>query len=84
MTEKIVKRFIAGAVCPRCAEMDKLMMYKQNGKDFRECVNCDFEDEMHFINARPELQTRVNISDDTKREQTQVLILEPSSFKTKK
>ena len=84
MTEKIVKRFIAGAVCPRCAEMDKLVIYKRDGKDFRECVNCDFGDEMRFTNARQELQTRVNIPAEVKREQTQVLTLEPSSFKNKK
>ncbi|MFT4844759.1 MAG: putative metal-binding protein (TIGR02443 family) [Cellvibrionaceae bacterium] len=83
MTEKIVKRFIAGAVCPRCAEMDKLMMYKRDGKDFRECVNCDFADEMRFANTRQELQTRVSASEETKREQTQVLTLEPSSFNKK-
>jgi uncharacterized metal-binding protein (TIGR02443 family) len=84
MTEKIVKRFIAGAVCPRCAERDKLVIYKRDGKDFRECVNCDFSDEMRFNNARQELQTRVNTPADLKQEQTQVLTLEPSNFKTKK
>ncbi len=83
MTEKITKRFIAGAVCPRCAQMDKLVMYKQDGKDFRECVSCDFKDEMRFTSNRQELQTRVNTSDDVKREQTQVLTLEPNNF-TKK
>lgn len=83
MTEKITKRFIAGAVCPRCAQMDKLVMYKQDGKDFRECVSCDFKDEMRFTSNRQELQTRVNTSDDVKREQTQVLTLEPNDF-TKK
>jgi hypothetical protein len=84
MTEKIVKRFIAGAVCPRCAEMDKLVIYKRDGKDFRECVNCDFGDEMRFTNSRQELQTRVNIPAEVKQEQTQVLTLEPSNFKNKK
>ena len=83
MTEEIIKRFIAGAVCPRCAQIDKLMMYKQDGKDFRECVSCDFKDEMRFTINRQELQTRVNTSDNVKRDQTQVLTLEPSNF-TKK
>jgi uncharacterized metal-binding protein (TIGR02443 family) len=83
MTEEIIKRFIAGAVCPRCAQIDKLMMYKQDGKDFRECVSCDFKDEMRFTSNRQELQTRVNTSDNVKRDQTQVLTLEPSNF-TKK
>jgi uncharacterized metal-binding protein (TIGR02443 family) len=83
MTEDIIKRFIAGAVCPRCAQIDKLMMYKQDGKDFRECVSCDFKDEMRFTSNRQELQTRVNTSDNVKRDQTQVLTLEPSNFNKK-
>jgi uncharacterized metal-binding protein (TIGR02443 family) len=83
MTEEIIKRFIAGAVCPRCAQIDKLMMYKQDGKDFRECVSCDFKDEMRFTSNRQELQTRVNTSDNVKRDQTQVLTLEPSNFNKK-
>lgn len=80
MTDKVTKRFIAGAVCPRCAEMDKLMTFKKDGKSFRECVSCDFKDEMVFMNTRQELQTRVNISANVAQEQTQVLTLEPSNF----
>ena len=60
------KRFIAGAVCPKCAEMDKLVMYKnEDGRDVRECVVCDYrdvmksEDEMVADAKAAELQTRV-------------------------
>ncbi len=83
MSEKIKKRFIAGAVCPRCSQMDKLVMYQQEGKSFRECVSCDFKDEMRFTNGRQELQTRVNTPEEVKREQTQVLTLEPRDFSKK-
>ena len=83
MKEKIQKRFIAGAVCPRCSQMDKLVMYKQAGKTFRECVSCGFSDEMRFSNTRQELQTRVNTSDEMKKAQTQVLTLEPGGQKNK-
>ncbi len=83
MSEKSKKRFIAGAVCPRCSQMDKLVMYKQEGKTFRECVSCDFKDEMRFTNARQELQTRVNTPEDVKKDQTQVLTLEPGNFSKK-
>jgi len=57
------KRFIAGAVCPRCAEMDKIMMFTDdNDKQVRECVACGFTDAM---TEEPdagslELETRVN------------------------
>lgn len=79
MVEKIKKRFIAGAVCPRCKQMDKLMMYKKEGKDFRECVACDFTDEMRFNNPPRELETRVNTTEEMKKIETQVLILDPNA-----
>ena len=61
----IVKRFIAGAVCPRCAEMDTLKMYRQDGREYRECVRCDFSDSMAMDGSdqpAEELETRVNRS----------------------
>ena len=36
------KRFIAGAICPRCAAMDRIRAWEQNGIRYRECVSCDF------------------------------------------
>ena len=53
------KRFIAGAVCPRCAEMDKIVMYEKDGKNFRECVVCGYEDEMPVAGGAYEIPTRV-------------------------
>ena len=53
------RRFIAGAVCPRCSEMDKIVV--DLASDSRECVACGFSE------ARPtgsevaqELPTRVS------------------------
>ena len=54
------RRFIAGAVCPRCAKMDKIVVDLDT--DQRECVACGFNE------ARPdappvqdnELPTRVS------------------------
>ena len=57
---KVVKRFIAGAVCPRCGEMDKLVVYRQDEKDCRECVSCDFAEETLFSQPSAELETRAN------------------------
>ncbi|MBL4781940.1 MAG: YheV family putative metal-binding protein [Porticoccaceae bacterium] len=56
----VIKRFIAGAVCPRCGEMDKLVVYRQDERDYRECVSCDFAEEMLFTQPSPELETRAN------------------------
>ena len=61
------KRFIAGAICPRCAEMDKIMMFtKDDGDQVRECVACGFTDAVSDT-PQPdtaELQTRVNKRDN--------------------
>jgi len=68
--KNLKRRFIAGAVCPRCKEMDTIIMYRVEGRDFRECVSCDFEERADFpiqgksIQGRSvqpeELPTRVN------------------------
>ncbi|PKF56752.1 DNA-binding protein [Alteromonadales bacterium alter-6D02] len=34
------KRFIAGAKCPKCHELDSLMLYKENDVEKIECVEC--------------------------------------------
>ncbi|MFP2768556.1 YheV family putative zinc ribbon protein [Oceanisphaera sp. KMM 10153] len=34
------KRFIAGAVCPRCNAMDTMMLYMEHGVEKVECVGC--------------------------------------------
>ena len=57
---KATKRFIAGAVCPKCSEMDKILMFKdENGKENRECVACGYLDIMKEEIAATELDTRV-------------------------
>jgi len=61
------KRFIAGAVCPRCAEMDKIMMFTDDADEqIRECVACGFTDAVSDAEkpADPELATRVNTRDN--------------------
>ncbi|MDX1588333.1 MAG: YheV family putative zinc ribbon protein [Oleiphilaceae bacterium] len=56
------KRFIAGAVCPRCSAMDRIVMYSTEENTYQECVSCGFrdrqptEDEMA---QAAELETRV-------------------------
>ncbi|MGS2718388.1 YheV family putative zinc ribbon protein [Eionea flava] len=77
------KRFIAGAVCPRCSEMDRLVTYKEDDKEFRECVSCGFKDEMRFKQQTRELDTRVNVLETQRTEETQVIILDPSGSSKK-
>jgi hypothetical protein len=46
-------RFIAGAVCPRCGEMDRIIVAPDG--ETRSCVACDYTD------ARPEDTTQPNL-----------------------
>ena len=58
----IPKRFIAGAICPRCAGMDKVRTWEQNGIRYRDCVACDFFEQLPIEEPGNggELETRVN------------------------
>ncbi|WP_447894814.1 YheV family putative zinc ribbon protein [Vreelandella sp. GE22] len=75
-----VKRFIAGVICPRCAAMDRIRAWEQNGIRYRECVSCDFFEQLPIEDENgAELTTRVNqVRDDQKNQDVQpVRILDP-------
>lgn len=66
-------RFIAGAVCPRCGEMDTLRAgYEDDGDVMvRECVDCGFSDRIsQTANQAAEPATRVNRSRPVSRANT--------------
>lgn len=56
------KRFIAGAVCPACSEMDKIQMWDEDGVPHRQCVGCGYADTLNAQgqSVPKELGTRVN------------------------
>lgn len=56
MTSK--RRFIAGAVCPRCGLMDKIAVDMQTEQ--RECVSCGFSDARPDGSPAAEIPTRVS------------------------
>lgn len=62
MASPIPKRFIAGAVCPRCGAMDRIKAWEHNGIRYKECVSCDFFEQLAVEEpaAPEELTTRVN------------------------
>lgn len=62
----VKRRFIAGAVCPRCSAMDTIMVHRYEGFDHRECVDCGFSDRASVDQPREELPTRVNQDRDEK------------------
>lgn len=62
------RRFIAGAVCPECQKMDKIVTYIQDGEDVAECVSCGYmsqrpkEEDVRAINAEKDAQGVVQVS----------------------
>jgi uncharacterized metal-binding protein (TIGR02443 family) len=55
------KRFIAGAVCPRCAEMDRVVMFTTDTGQVRECVACGFTDRQADLETASEAVTPTEI-----------------------
>ena len=52
------RRFIAGAVCPRCGAMDKIIVDLDTQR--RECIACDFSEARPEDSGQQELPTRVS------------------------
>jgi len=73
-----IKRFIAGAVCPRCSAMDKLRAWRDDEIEvqYRECVDCGYMDEQStVVQAQPiEIPTRVNQPHVSEPEADEVVI----------
>ena len=76
----VTKRFIAGVICPRCAAMDRVRSWEQHGIRYRDCVSCDFFEQLPIENDDlPELETRVNqVREEQQRQDVQTgKILDP-------
>ena len=54
------RRFIAGAVCPRCGLIDKVVMLLDSDDRQRECVSCGYTDKLDGEAEISEPATRVN------------------------
>lgn len=57
----MTKRFIAGAVCPRCGAQDSIRAERDETRQLivRDCVECGFIDELTDQSEQQELPTRV-------------------------
>lgn len=40
----IKRRFIAGAKCPRCESMDRIVMLTTDDAEWIECIECDYSE----------------------------------------
>lgn len=76
----MVKRFISGAVCPRCGSQDSIRAERDEKQRamHRECVECEFTD-MLYDAPKTELPTRVSEPNPLDQVEAQpVRILDPS------
>ncbi len=64
------RRFVAGAKCPQCQALDKLVMFRVDGVQHQECVSCGHHAVMAFEQSFKELETRVNRTAAEREEET--------------
>ncbi|NCP65138.1 MAG: YheV family putative metal-binding protein [Paraglaciecola sp.] len=67
MVKKIKKRFVAGAVCPKCKATDSIMLYFENNVEKIECVHCDYH----------EAQTDKQVSAATRSNESVIGVFKP-------
>ena len=48
----IQKRFIAGATCPQCLLVDKIVVYQIEGTEYCECVRCGHQQQQE-VDPKP-------------------------------
>ncbi|ASJ98552.1 MULTISPECIES: YheV family putative zinc ribbon protein [Shewanella] len=42
---RVKKRFVAGAKCPKCQAQDSIVLFKEQGVETVECVECDYREQ---------------------------------------
>lgn len=69
------KRFIAGASCPKCQQVDKVFTYEKEGREYAACTQCD------YLEARP---TPEELAELHKQQENAVAEAETHSIKWQK
>ncbi|MBU2978340.1 YheV family putative zinc ribbon protein [Alteromonas sp. C1M14] len=61
MTARKRKRFIAGATCPKCGAVDKIMLFFENNVEKLECVQCGYSQSQADQNVSAETRQNENV-----------------------
>jgi len=75
-TFKRTPRFIAGAVCPQCREMDRIVLEEDDGVRQRRCVACGYSDAM-AVSGSVEPATRLARPGERQTTPTAVRLVDP-------
>ena len=67
MSKQIKRRFVAGATCPKCHELDTISLYYENNVEKLECVACGYH----------EAQTDSKVSAVTRENENVIGIFKP-------
>lgn len=46
---QVKKHFIAGAVCPQCKNIDKIVIFREADSQIMQCVECHFSQSQSFL-----------------------------------
>ena len=61
MTNRERRRFIAGAICPKCNAMDTIMLYFENNVEKLKCVECDYQESQTYDSVKEQSKGSDNI-----------------------
>ena len=53
------KRFVAGARCPKCQALDSIVLYKDNGVETVECIECGYHEQQTDAKVADKAQGQV-------------------------
>lgn len=78
------KRFIAGAVCPRCGAQDRVRVFAVDGATHRDCVACGFTDVLEEAAADSLPQGRLDGPRPAASGQGQPMLFHPPKARSKR
>ena len=57
--KKVKKRFVAGAKCPQCGELDSILLFLEHGIETIECTDCDYREQQADNNIKKSTQAEM-------------------------
>ena len=61
MQKRVKKRFIAGAVCPKCQALDTISLFFENNVEKLECVKCGYSEAQTDDKVKSQTRAQENV-----------------------